>query len=322
MAERAGPPELVDVLVVGAGITGIYQLYRALEAGFDAQLLEAGRRRGRHLVLEPLPRRPVRLRELHLRLPVLPGAVGGVGVAGALRRAAGDRALPEPRRRPLRSAPPHAFRPKGAGRRSYDEASATWTVTTTGGEQWRTRFLISATGVLSVPFFPDVPGRERLRRRAAPHRALAGCRRRLRGQAGRDRRHRLQRCAAHPDRGRAGRLADRLPAHRQLVHAAEQRAHHRRGAGAATGRVRIHPRDAEHLAGRFPAPAARPRHVRRLIRRSAARSTRRCGAAAVSASSPAITRICSSTRRPTRSGASSSPRRSAASCATLTPPTS
>ena len=31
-----------DVLVVGAGITGIYQLFRALEAGFSAQLLEAG----------------------------------------------------------------------------------------------------------------------------------------------------------------------------------------------------------------------------------------------------------------------------------------
>ena len=30
------------MLVVGAGITGIYQLYRAREAGFSAQLLEAG----------------------------------------------------------------------------------------------------------------------------------------------------------------------------------------------------------------------------------------------------------------------------------------
>src|SRR4051794_41868273 len=37
---RAGPD--VDVLVVGAGITGIYQLYRALDAGFAAVLLEAG----------------------------------------------------------------------------------------------------------------------------------------------------------------------------------------------------------------------------------------------------------------------------------------
>src|SRR5947208_17067853 len=31
-----------DVLVVGAGITGIYQLYCAREAGFSVQLLEAG----------------------------------------------------------------------------------------------------------------------------------------------------------------------------------------------------------------------------------------------------------------------------------------
>ena len=30
------------MLVVGAGITGIYQLHRALEAGFSAQLVEAG----------------------------------------------------------------------------------------------------------------------------------------------------------------------------------------------------------------------------------------------------------------------------------------
>src|SRR5690349_13968893 len=32
----------VEVLVVGAGVTGIYQLHRALEEGFDALLVEAG----------------------------------------------------------------------------------------------------------------------------------------------------------------------------------------------------------------------------------------------------------------------------------------
>src|SRR4029453_4603830 len=31
-----------DVLIIGAGITGIYQLYRAREAGFSALVLEAG----------------------------------------------------------------------------------------------------------------------------------------------------------------------------------------------------------------------------------------------------------------------------------------
>src|SRR5947207_7937270 len=34
--------DAVDVLVVCAGITGIYPLYRALEAGLTVQLLEAG----------------------------------------------------------------------------------------------------------------------------------------------------------------------------------------------------------------------------------------------------------------------------------------
>jgi cation diffusion facilitator CzcD-associated flavoprotein CzcO len=32
----------VDILIVGAGVTGIYQLYRAREAGYSAQLVEAG----------------------------------------------------------------------------------------------------------------------------------------------------------------------------------------------------------------------------------------------------------------------------------------
>src|SRR5438132_10701146 len=36
------PAEDVDVLVVGAGITGLYQLYRAREAGWSVRLLEAG----------------------------------------------------------------------------------------------------------------------------------------------------------------------------------------------------------------------------------------------------------------------------------------
>src|SRR5215467_2949801 len=42
MSPGAPPEPDVDVLVVGAGITGIYQLYRAREAGFSAQLVEAG----------------------------------------------------------------------------------------------------------------------------------------------------------------------------------------------------------------------------------------------------------------------------------------
>src|ERR1051325_4477931 len=38
----SAPPPDVEVLVVGAGITGLYQLHRALEEGFTAELVEAG----------------------------------------------------------------------------------------------------------------------------------------------------------------------------------------------------------------------------------------------------------------------------------------
>lgn len=40
----------------------------------------------------------------------------------------------------------------------YDEASATWLVRTDGGEQVRCRFLIMATGPLSTPIDPGIPG--------------------------------------------------------------------------------------------------------------------------------------------------------------------
>ena len=45
----------------------------------------------------------------------------------------------------------------------YDEASGTWTVAVGDGTEIRARFLVAATGVLSVPYFPDVPGRDDFR---------------------------------------------------------------------------------------------------------------------------------------------------------------
>lgn len=43
---------------------------------------------------------------------------------------------------------------------SYDEGTATWTVTTDAGETYRSRYVILATGSLSVPVTPDIPGVE------------------------------------------------------------------------------------------------------------------------------------------------------------------
>jgi cation diffusion facilitator CzcD-associated flavoprotein CzcO len=46
---------------------------------------------------------------------------------------------------------------------AYDESSGKWTVLVSDGTEFRTRFFIAATGILSVPYFPDVPGREDFR---------------------------------------------------------------------------------------------------------------------------------------------------------------
>ncbi len=44
-----------------------------------------------------------------------------------------------------------------------DEPSGTWAVTTDDGTTIRARFLVAATGVLSVPYLPDIPGRDDFR---------------------------------------------------------------------------------------------------------------------------------------------------------------
>ena len=203
-------PDTVDVLVIGAGITGIYQLYRAARPA-SRSAARGRRRRRRHLVLEPLPRCPLRLRELHLRLPLLAGAVRRVGVAGALRRPARDRALPQPRGRPVRPPPPHPLR-RPVTSAVWDEASATWGWRPATAPRFGRASSIAATGVLSVPYLPDVPGAT-TSGRAAPHRPWPGRAGRRRRQAGRGRRHVVERRAGRAGDRRRGRVAHRVPAH-------------------------------------------------------------------------------------------------------------
>ena len=152
----------VDVLVVGAGITGIYQLHRARDAGFSALLVEAG---------------------------------GGVGGTWYWNRYPGARfdsesysygylfsqelfeewewqehfaEQPETERYlnyvidrfDLRRHMRFGARVSSA---TYDEPSGTWHVVIADGSEVRARYLVAATGVLSVPFFPDVPGRQDFR---------------------------------------------------------------------------------------------------------------------------------------------------------------
>jgi cation diffusion facilitator CzcD-associated flavoprotein CzcO len=152
----------VDVLIVGSGITGIYQLYRTIEAGFSAQLLEAGdgvggtwywnRYPGARFDSESYTYAYLFSKELFegwewqehfAQQPEIERYLNHVVDRFDLRR--------------------HMRFGARVTSAVYDESAAGWTATTSDGTEYRARFLVAATGILSVPYFPDVPGRDGFR---------------------------------------------------------------------------------------------------------------------------------------------------------------
>ncbi len=152
----------VDVLVVGAGITGIYQLHRAREAGLTAMLLEAGggvggtwywnRYPGAQFDSESYTYAYLFSPELfaewdwhehYAHQPEIERYLNHVVDRFDLRR--------------------HMRFDAKVTSALWDESSGKWAVVASDGTELRAQFLIAATGVLSVPYFPDVPGREDFR---------------------------------------------------------------------------------------------------------------------------------------------------------------
>ena len=158
----AQPTPDVDVLVVGAGITGIYQLYRAREAGYSVQMLEAGdgvggtwywnRYPGARFDSESYTYAYLFSKELFeewewqehfAEQPEIERYLNHVVDRFDLRR--------------------HIRFDARVVSAEYDEASGRWTIKVSDGTELRARYLVAATGVLSVPYYPDVPGREDFR---------------------------------------------------------------------------------------------------------------------------------------------------------------
>jgi cation diffusion facilitator CzcD-associated flavoprotein CzcO len=157
--DAAEPASEVDVLVVGAGITGIYQLYRAVRAGFSALLLEAGGGVGGTWYWNRYPGSRFdsesytygylfskelfdewRWQEHFAAQPETESYLNHVVDRFGLRR--------------------HMRFGARVTQADYDERSGTWRVSADDGTQVSARFLIAATGVLSIPYVPDIPGRD------------------------------------------------------------------------------------------------------------------------------------------------------------------
>jgi cation diffusion facilitator CzcD-associated flavoprotein CzcO len=156
--ETAGDPVVdVDVLVVGAGITGIYQLYRAREAGFSVALVEAGdgvggtwfwnRYPGARFDSESYSYGYLFSKELFCDWEWQEHFAGQPEIERYLNHVVDRFDL----RRHMR----FGVRVTAA---AFDERAARWTVRSDRGA-FCARFMVAATGVLSVPYFPDVPGR-------------------------------------------------------------------------------------------------------------------------------------------------------------------
>ncbi|MET7682479.1 NAD(P)/FAD-dependent oxidoreductase [Streptomyces sp. NPDC005423] len=158
-ADRDG---LLDVVVVGAGVTGIYQLYRAREAGFSAKLLEAGSGVGGVWYWNRYPEARfdsesysygyLFSKELWEEWEWSEQYAGQPEIERYFNHVVD--------RFGLRDAITFNTRVTSA---VFDEETGTWTVTAEDGSTLRARYLVAATGNLSVPFIPPIEGRDDFR---------------------------------------------------------------------------------------------------------------------------------------------------------------
>ena len=148
-----------DAIVVGAGFGGLRMLLELRKLGVSTRLLEAGTNVGGTWYWNRYPGARDRFGVLSVYLPVRGGCVGRLELVVAFPVPAGGGAILNyvTDRLDLRKDIEFASPVKSA---VYDEASGRWRVTTDDGRSFTCTYLVSATGVLSAPLAPPVPGVE------------------------------------------------------------------------------------------------------------------------------------------------------------------
>ncbi len=146
-----------DVIVIGAGVGGIYQIKRLVDEGFDALLLEANADLGGTWYRN--------------RYPGCRFDSESYSYGYSFSRELIDewhwkeRFSPQPENLKYLNyvADKFALRPHmqfnaAVQAMRWDEASRLWTLTLASGDSYRSRFVVTCLGVLSVPYIPEIDG--------------------------------------------------------------------------------------------------------------------------------------------------------------------
>ena len=218
-----------DAIVIGAGVAGLYQLYKLRELGLRVRVFEAGSAVGGTWYWNRYPGARFDSESWTYGYSFSQGAARRVGLgASTLRRS--------PRPSAISIMSPTS---STCGATSSSTAASPPRITVTR------RAAGSSTLEGGEPLFDALSGHRHrhslgaddaehsrhrtLQGRVLPHPALAQGRRRFRRQARRDHRHRRDRGADDPGDRQDRRTSDRVPAHPELVRAAAQRQDFRRG---------------------------------------------------------------------------------------------
>jgi len=151
-----------DVVVIGAGISGIYALYRLTQDGLRAKLLEAGEGVGGTWYWNRYP---------GCRFDLESYTYGYFFSQDLIDEWAwSEEYAPQTETERYLNLVVDKFdlrkdlelnsRVKSL---VFDDASRTWLTTTEHGRTLRSRYVVTAVGILSAPIYPGVPGRENFR---------------------------------------------------------------------------------------------------------------------------------------------------------------
>ena len=149
-----------EVIIIGAGVSGIYQLHLLRDAGVDVRLVEAGTDIGGTWYWNRYPGARFDSESYSYGYFFSPELLAEWNWSEHFAGQAETEAYLNFVVDKLRLRDLMQFRTRVASA-AFDEPSASWVLTTEDGAQLRSRFVVSAMGVLSVPYWPAIPGRER-----------------------------------------------------------------------------------------------------------------------------------------------------------------